>query len=61
MKILDRVPVSDRPHLLTVHGDVVQVYRNQIIVWVGIANPSRWLPLLGLRAILSNRLELVVG
>jgi hypothetical protein len=44
MKILDRDPVPDRPQLLTVQSDVVQVHRNQIIVWVGIANPSRRFP-----------------
>ncbi len=34
MKIIDRLPFADRPHLVTVRGEAVDVYRNQIIVWI---------------------------
>jgi hypothetical protein len=36
MKILDRLPFADRRHLVTVRGEAVSVYRNQIIVWISI-------------------------
>ena len=32
MKIIDRLPFADRPHLVTVRGEA----RNQIIVWINI-------------------------
>jgi hypothetical protein len=44
MIIIDRLPISTRPHLLTVHGEVVQVDRNQIVVWVAIGDGSRFFP-----------------
>jgi hypothetical protein len=31
MKILDRLPISDRPQIIMVGGSAVQVHRNQII------------------------------
>jgi hypothetical protein len=34
MKIIDHSPFADRPHLVTVRGEAVDVYRNQIIVWI---------------------------
>lgn len=43
MRILDRLPFADRPHLLTVRGEVVPIYRNQIIVWISIGDA--WQPL----------------
>ena len=36
MKLLDRLPIPDRPHLVCVGPEAVQVHRNQIIVWVSI-------------------------
>jgi hypothetical protein len=33
MTILDRLPIYDKPTLIDVHGEVVQVFRNQAIVW----------------------------
>jgi hypothetical protein len=33
MKIIDRLPFADRPHIITVRGEPVDVYWNQIIVW----------------------------
>ncbi len=36
MKIIDRLPLADRPHLITVRCDSVDAYRNQIIVWTSI-------------------------
>ena len=36
MKIIDTLPFADRPHLVTVRGEPVDVYRNQIIVWISI-------------------------
>lgn len=44
MKILDRLPISDRPHVITVGEDAVQVNRNQIIVWVSINDVLRTFP-----------------
>ena len=44
MKIIDRLPFADRPHLVTVRGEAVDVYRNQIIVWISIDNVLRPLP-----------------
>ncbi len=44
MTILDRLPFADRPHLVTVRGEAVDVYRNQIIVWISIAEVLRPLP-----------------
>jgi len=44
MKIIDRLPFADRPHVLTVRGEAVDVYRNQIIVWISIADVQRPLP-----------------
>ena len=36
MKIFDRLRFGDRPHLVTVRCEAVDVYRNQIIVWISI-------------------------
>ncbi len=44
MKILDRLPFGDRPHLIAVRGESVDVYRNQIVVWISIDNEQRPLP-----------------
>jgi hypothetical protein len=44
MKIIDRLPFADRPHLVTVRGEAVDVYRNQIIVWISIDDALRPLP-----------------
>lgn len=44
MKILDRLPISDRPHVITVGEDAVQVNRNQVIVWVSINDVLRPFP-----------------
>jgi len=44
MKIIDRLPFADRPHLVTVQGEAVDVYRNQIIVWISIDDVLRLLP-----------------
>src|SRR4051794_36966572 len=44
MKIIDRLPFADRPHLVTVRGEAVDVYRNQIIVWIRIDDVLRPLP-----------------
>ena len=30
MKIIDRLPFGDRPQIITVRGEPVDVYRNQI-------------------------------
>jgi hypothetical protein len=30
MKIIDRLPFADGPHLVTVRGEAADVYRNQI-------------------------------
>jgi hypothetical protein len=44
MKIIDRLPFADRPHLITVRGERVDVYRNQIVVWISIDDVTRPLP-----------------
>ncbi len=44
MKILDRLPISNRPHVLSVGQDVVQVHRNQIIVWLSVNNSGKPMP-----------------
>ena len=44
MKIIDRLPFADQPHLITVRGQVVDVYRNQIIIWISINDVLRPLP-----------------
>jgi hypothetical protein len=44
MKILDRLPIPDRPYIISVGEDLVQVHRNQIIVWLSINDVLRPLP-----------------
>ena len=44
MKLLDRLPIPDRPHLISVGTDAVQVHRNQIIVWISINYALRPFP-----------------
>ena len=44
MKILDRLPFADRPQLITVRGEAVDMFRNQIIVWISINDWSRPMP-----------------
>jgi hypothetical protein len=44
MKIIDRLPFADRPHLVTVRAEAVGVYRNQIVVWISIDDVLRPLP-----------------
>ena len=38
MKIIDRLPFGERPHIVSVGQDRVDVHRNQIIVWISIGN-----------------------
>ena len=38
MKIIDRLPFGERPHIVSVGHDRVDVHRNQIIVWISIGN-----------------------
>jgi hypothetical protein len=44
MKIIDRLPFAHQPHLVTVRGEAVDVYRNQIIIWISIDDALRPLP-----------------
>lgn len=46
MKLLDHLPINDRPHVINVGGDTIEVHRNQIVVWVSISNVLRPLPAL---------------
>jgi hypothetical protein len=46
VRLLDRLPIAGRPHLLTVRGELVEIYRNQIVVWVSINDRSRPFPAL---------------
>lgn len=38
MKILDRLPIYEENSIITVQGEAIQVLKNQIIVWLSIAN-----------------------
>jgi hypothetical protein len=44
MKILDRLPIPDRPQIISVGGGAVQVHRNQIIAWISINDVLRPFP-----------------
>lgn len=44
MKLLDRLPIPDRPDLISAQGEAVDVYRNQIIVWVSLGDVLRPFP-----------------
>jgi hypothetical protein len=44
MKILDRLPFGERPHMVSVSDEKVDVYRNQIIVWISIRDILRPFP-----------------
>lgn len=45
MRILDRLPLYDKPAIISVgRGEVTQVKRNQIIVWVSINDTFRSFP-----------------
>ena len=44
MKILDRLPISDRPQFISVGGGAVQVHRNQIIAWISINDVQQPFP-----------------
>ena len=44
MKIIDNLPFAGQPHLVTVGDEAVEVYRNQIIVWVSIVHAASPLP-----------------
>jgi hypothetical protein len=44
MKIIDRQPIADRPHMVTVRGENVDVHRNQIIVRLSFNDVLRPLP-----------------
>jgi hypothetical protein len=44
MTIIDRLPITDRPGIINVQGDLLDIYRNQIIVWVSIGDPRRVFP-----------------
>lgn len=46
MKILDRHPITERPAIVDVQGDRVDVFRNQIVVWVSIGDVRRRFPAL---------------
>jgi hypothetical protein len=44
MKILDRLPLYEEPTLIDLRGEVLQVWANQIIVWVSIEEKVRPFP-----------------
>ena len=46
MKILDRHPITDRPTIVDVQGELVDVRRNQILIWVSIGDVRRRFPAL---------------
>jgi hypothetical protein len=37
MKILNRLPIYEKPTLIEVRGEAYQVWKNQAIVWVSLA------------------------
>jgi hypothetical protein len=44
MKILDRLPIYQEDSIITVQGEALQVWKNQIIVWLSIRDTSRPFP-----------------
>jgi hypothetical protein len=44
MRLLDRLPIHREPTVIGVQGDVLQVWSNQIIVWLSIADTLRPFP-----------------
>jgi hypothetical protein len=46
MKILDRHPFTTRPTILDVQGDLIDIRRNQIVVWLSIGDARRRFPAL---------------
>jgi hypothetical protein len=44
MKILDRLPIYQENLIIDVQGEAVQVWKNQIIVWLSIQDTSRHFP-----------------
>lgn len=44
MKLLDRLPIYERPALIDVQSDVYQVWQSQIIVWVSLAETLKPFP-----------------
>jgi hypothetical protein len=46
MKILARLPIYDEPALIDVRGDVLQVWKNQTIIWVSFADAPSPFPVI---------------
>ena len=44
MKVLDRLPIYNEPTLINVQGDVYQVWQNQVILWVSLAEDLQPFP-----------------
>jgi hypothetical protein len=44
MRILDRLPIYHEPTIITAQREVLQVWRNQIVVWVSVGNATRPFP-----------------
>lgn len=46
MRILDRHPITSRPTIVDVQGELIDVRRNQILIWVSIGDIRRRFPAL---------------
>jgi hypothetical protein len=44
MRILDRLPIYREHSIISAQGEPVQVWKNQIIVWLSIQDPARPFP-----------------
>ncbi len=44
MKLLDRLPIYREPSVIAAQRDAIQVWRNQIIIWVSIGDVLRPFP-----------------
>lgn len=44
MKIIDRLPIYGEDTIVTVQGEPIQIWRNQIVVWLSILGPAHPFP-----------------
>ncbi len=44
MRIIDRLPVYSEDTIITVQGEPLQVWKNQVVVWLSVQSPARPFP-----------------
>ena len=44
MRIISRLPIFQQDTIITVQGEPIQVWKNQIVVWLSIQDASRPFP-----------------